>query len=110
MASLRIVHVPSGELIAEGPVGLLGITSFEGNYYIARRYLKTTRFRANWIPGFCPYKGLYVWLDLVADDGSRDRMLGWRYWLPNPLFFFIAFRAAVPRDAPTIRVEAIPAR
>ncbi|GAC1578357.1 MAG: hypothetical protein NVS3B5_10950 [Sphingomicrobium sp.] len=48
---------------------------------------------------------LYVWLDLVSHDGARDAMLGWRYWLPNPLLFFIAFRVAVPGGASHIRIE-----
>ncbi len=30
---VRITHKPSGEIIAEGPLGW-GIMSFEGNYYI----------------------------------------------------------------------------
>lgn len=105
MQHLRIFHEPDGELIAEGPVGLFGITPFEGNYYISRRCLKTEGFRNSWIPGLCIYKFLYVWLDFVARDGSRDRMLGWRYWLPNPLFFFIAFRVAIPQGAPSLRIE-----
>ncbi|MGD9923668.1 MAG: hypothetical protein AB7V13_19845 [Pseudorhodoplanes sp.] len=57
MKLVRILHQRTGELIAEGPLGLFGITPFEGNYYIARRYLKTDRFATNWIPGLCPYKG-----------------------------------------------------
>ncbi len=101
---IRIIHEPDGETIAEGEVGLWGITPFEGNYYISRRCLKTKGFRTTWLPGLCIYKFLYVWLDFVAADGTRDRMLGWRYWLPNPLFFFIAFRVAVPQVASTLRV------
>lgn len=108
MKLLRILHQRTGELIAEGPVGLFGITSFEGNYYIARRYLKTDGFATSWIPGLCPYKGLYVWLHFIAADGTREAMLGWRYFLPNPLFFFIAFRVAVPQSSPEIRVETVP--
>ena len=41
---IRIYHIPSGEIIAEGPRGL-GITPFEGNYYIQRRYMKTAGFK-----------------------------------------------------------------
>ena len=106
--SIRITHQPSGEVIAEGPVGLWGITPFEGNFYISRKCLKTSHFHPNWIPGLCIYKFLYVWLDLRLPDGRRDRSLGWMYWLPNPLFFFIAFRAAVPQSAPSLRVEEMP--
>jgi uncharacterized protein (DUF427 family) len=106
MRRIRIRHVASGDLIAEGPVGLGGITPFEGNYYISRNCLRTAGFRPNWIPGLCLYKFLYVWLDFTASDGSRTPNLGWLYWLPNPLFFFIAFRVAVPQSSPALAVEA----
>jgi hypothetical protein len=58
---VRITHKPSDELIAGGPLGW-GITSFEGNYYIQSKYLKTTGFKVNYLPGLCIYKFLYVWL------------------------------------------------
>lgn len=32
-------------------------------------------------------------------------MLGWKYWLPNPLFPFIAFRIAVPAHHPDLEVK-----
>ena len=67
---VRITHRTTGLPIAEGPVGW-GITPFEGNFYIRKRYLLTDRFRPNFIPGFCPYKFLYVWLDLRLPDGGR---------------------------------------
>lgn len=102
---IRITHQMSGEVIAEGPTGLFGITGFEGNYYIRRRYLRTKGFHVNWIPGLCIYKFLYVGLDFVARDGTKERGLGWLYWLPNPLFPFIAFRPAVPGSSPVLRVE-----
>lgn len=105
MRQIRIRHVASGDLVAEGPVSLGGITPFEGNYYISRKCLRTAGFRPNWIPGLCLYKFLYVWLDFLASDGSRTRSLGWVYWLPNPLFFFIAFRVAVPQSTPALSVE-----
>ena len=101
---LRITHRPSGTLIAEGPVGW-GITPFEGNYYIGYRYLRTDLFRTNWIPGLCPYKFLYVWLDLDPPSGARAKSLAWRYWLPNPLLPFIWFRVAVPGDHPDLDFE-----
>lgn len=107
MKRIQIHHQPDGELLAEGPLGLFGITPFEGNYYISKSCLKTQGFRMSWIPGFCIYKFFYVWLDFVDRDGRRDRMLGWRYILPNPLFFFIAFRVAVPQHAPGINVRTL---
>jgi hypothetical protein len=105
MRRIRITHQRTGEVIAEGPVGVFGITPFEGNYYVRRRYLRTNGFRVNWIPGLCLYKFLYVGLDFVAQDGTRERGLGWLYWLPNPLFFFIAFRPAVPDSSPSLTVK-----
>ncbi len=105
MRQVRITHIPSGDLIAEGPVGLFGITPFEGNFYIRRRYLRTTGFKVNWVPGLCSYKFLYVWLDYVPVDGEKEPSLGWLYWLPNPLLPFIAFRPAVPRNSPFLGIE-----
>jgi len=102
MKNLRIRHKDTGTLRAEGPLGW-GITPFEGNLYIARKYLKTDRFRVNYVPGLCIYKFLYVWLDFSWRDG-KSRNLGWLYWLPNPLLPFIWFRVAVPRDHPELRV------
>lgn len=104
-ASIRIVHRASGEIIAEGPVGFRGITPFEGNYYISRKCLKTSHLKPNWIPGLCVYKFLYVWLDLRLPDGTREPSIGWMYWLPNPLFPFIAFRPAVPQSSPALLVQ-----
>ncbi len=104
--TIRITHGPTGTTIAEGPVGW-GITPFEGNFYIRRRYLRTGRFRPNFIPGVCPYKFLYVWLDFHPDDGVRSRNLGWLYWLPNPMFPFIWYRVAVPGRHPDITVAEL---
>ena len=104
MKLVRITHRESGIILAEGPVGW-GITPFEENYYIGRKYLKTDRFRPNFFPGLCIYKFLYVWMDLRLDDGAPVKNLGWLYWLPNPLLPFIWFRVAVPRLHPELFVE-----
>jgi hypothetical protein len=95
---IRITHKPSGEIIAEGPLGW-GIKAFEGSYYIQRRYLKTSGFKVNFIPGLCFYKFLYVRLDFSWPDG-KSSSLGWLHWLPNPLFPFVWYRVAVPDDHP----------
>ncbi|MHA1547475.1 MAG: hypothetical protein ACTSYE_00935 [Alphaproteobacteria bacterium] len=109
MRHIRITHVPSGEVLAEGPVGLFGITPFEGNYYIRQRYLRTSGFKVSWLPGFCVYKFLYVYLDFVPKAGAKERFLGWLYWLPNPLLPFIAFRTAVPGASDALRFDDIEA-
>ncbi len=101
---VRITHKPTGTLLAEGPLGW-GITPFEGNYYVSRKYLRTARFKPNFFPGLCPYKFLYVWLDLALDNGAREKNLGWMYWLPNPLLPFIWFRVALPGSHPALIVE-----
>jgi hypothetical protein len=104
---IRITHTRSETVIAEGPPGFLGITSFEGNLYISRKYLKTPLLRPNWIPGICAYKFLYVWLDLKLPDDRGEPFIGWMYWLPNPLLPFIAFRPAVSRSSPFLRIEEV---
>lgn len=101
---IRITHSPSRTKIAQGPVGW-GITPFEGNLYIRRKYLLTDGFKVNFIPGFCPYKFFYVWLDLMLEDGSKVKNLGWKYWFPNPLFPFIWYRIGIPRSHPDLLVE-----
>ena len=100
---IRITHKQSGEVIAAGPLGW-GIKSFEGNYYIQRRYLKTDGFKVNFIPGLCIYKFLYVWLDF-SWSGGKSANLGWLYWLPNPLLPFIWYRVAVPDNHPELQFE-----
>lgn len=106
--TIRITHRPSGTILAEGPKGW-GMTPFEGNVYIGRKHLRTDAFKPNYIPGLCLYKFLYVWMDLRLPGEKPVRGAGWMYWLPNPLFPFIAFRVAVPRHHPDISVEEIPA-
>ncbi len=101
---IRITHRPSGTLVAEGPVGW-GITPFEGNYYIRRKYMATDRFWPNGLPGFCVYKFLYVWLDFHLAGGGRVKNLGWLYWLPNPLFPFIWYRVGLSRSHPDLLFE-----
>jgi hypothetical protein len=103
---IRITHMPSNTVIAEGQTGW-GITAFEGSYYIGNQCLKTDGFRNNYIPGFCFYKFLYVGLNFHASNGTVSRGLGWKYWLPNPLFPFIIFRVAVPQSHPELKVEEI---
>ena len=101
---VRIRLSASDSMIAEGPLGW-GITPFEGNYYISRKYLLTDGFRVNYLPGLCIYKFLYVWMDLDLGEGKRLHNLAWMYWLPNPLFPFIWFRVAFPRGHPEIDIE-----
>jgi hypothetical protein len=106
---VRINHLPSGQLLAQGPLGW-GITPFEGNYYISRKQLLVDGFRPNFIPGVCFYKFLYIWLDFVWGDGNKTRNLGWAYWLPNPLFPFIWFRVALPGFHPELMIERFDAK
>ena len=101
---VRISHKPTGMLLAEGPIGW-GITPFEGNYYIRNKYLKTDNFKINYIPGLCFYKFLYVWMNLMLEDGQKVSNLGWLYWLPNPIFPFIWYRVGLPSVHPELKVE-----
>ncbi|MFQ5604616.1 MAG: hypothetical protein ACE5HS_15205 [bacterium] len=100
----RITHRASGLKLAEGPKGW-GITPFEGNLYVRRKYLLVDGFKPNFIPGLCVYKFLYVWMDLHLKDGSKIPNLGWLYWLPNPLFPFIWYRLGLPRHHPELLIE-----
>lgn len=100
---VRVTHLPTETLLADGPLGW-GVTPFEGNLYIRKKYLRTEGFKVNFIPGFCPYKFLYVWLNLEVGD-ETFRNLGWKYWLPNPIFPFIWYRVALPRRHPELLVQ-----
>ena len=101
---MRITHRGTNTLLADGPLGW-GITPFEGNLYIGKKYLLTDRFKVNFLPGLCIYKFLYVWMDLRLSTEINIRNLGWMYWLPNPLLPFIWFRVAVPRTHPELDIE-----
>jgi len=79
--------------------------AFEGNYYISNKNLKTNGFKISGIPGICPYKFIYFWYHFRSNDGHKSPMIAWKYWLPNPLFPFIAFRIAVPKNHPDLLVE-----
>ena len=107
MSTIRLTHAPSGTILAEGPRGLGGITPFEGNFYIRRKYLRTDALKANGVPGLCPYKFLYVWLDLRLEGREPSKYLGWLYWLPNPLLPFIWWRVALPGDHSEVLVELL---
>ncbi len=104
MTCVRIKHRDSGTVLADGPIGWC-ITPFEGNYYVRKKFLKTDKFRVNFLPGLCFYKFLYVWMDLKLENGDKVRNLAWMYWLPNPLLPFIWFRVALPRSHPEIQIE-----
>ena len=102
--TIRISDRTTDTVLAEGRRGW-DITPFEGNYYIRARCLKGNFFKCNYIPGICPYKGLYVRLDLQLPDKAAVRSLAWLYWLPNPLFPFIWFRVALPGSHPDLSIE-----
>ncbi|MGD9685128.1 MAG: hypothetical protein AB7W16_28505 [Candidatus Obscuribacterales bacterium] len=101
---IRVTHATTGEKLAEGPKGW-GITPFEGNLYIQHKYLLTDKLKVNFIPGLCFYKFLYVWMDLDVGNGQKSKMIGWKYFLPNPLFPFIWYRVGLPRVHPELLVE-----
>ncbi|HEX9729762.1 MAG TPA: DUF427 domain-containing protein [Gemmatimonadales bacterium] len=103
---IRIIHRPTGLLLAEGPSGW-GITRLGASYYVRRKYLRTGALAPNGVPGLCPYKGLYVWLDLRLPGRDPVPNLGWLYWLPNPLLPFVAFRVALDGSHPDLVVETI---
>ncbi len=101
---IRITHKPTNTKIAEGQLEW-DITPFEGNLYIRKKCLLTNGFKPNFLPGLCPYKFFYVWLDLDLENGEKVRNLGWLYWLPNPLFPFIWYSVGLPRAHPELLVE-----
>lgn len=104
---VTIRHRASGRVVAEGPVGW-GVTPFESAWYVSPKYRLDGRFRPSPVPGICPYKGLYQWLDFELNDEIVVDRLGWYYWLPNPLLPFTAFRVALPASHPDLEYEKVP--
>ena len=102
-ARVRIRLAPSGTILAETKGW--DMMPFEGNFYFRKRCLKTDAFRLNFIPGICPYKGLYFWMDLRLRGQTAEKSIAWFYWLPNPLFPFIWFRVALPGQHPDLEIQ-----
>jgi len=61
-------------------------------------------FKHSFIPGLCPYKFIYLWMNFKPAEGTENKMLGWMYVIPNPLFPFIWFRVAVPQHHENIEI------
>jgi hypothetical protein len=101
-----ITYKETGELLAEGLKGW-DVIPLEDNYYVKKKLIKTDKFKISFIPGFCFYNFFYVWLNYQIDDSRKERWIGWIYFLPNPLFFFIWFRIGLPKYHPSLRVEEI---
>ena len=101
---IRITERSTGTVLAEGRKGW-AITPFEGNFYIRARCINRALFQMNYVPGLCPYKGLYVGLDLRLPEKAVLKGLAWLYWLPNPLFPFIWFRVALPGNHTDLSIE-----
>ncbi|GAB4238960.1 MAG: hypothetical protein Kow0049_26010 [Stanieria sp.] len=101
---ITITHRQTGELIARGSQGW-GFMPFEGNYYIRRKYIKTNGFKFSFVPGFCIYKFIYVWLNLKLRNGQKENFIAWMYFIPNPLFPFIWFRIGLPQSHHSLKVE-----
>ena len=104
---IRIIHRPSNTLLAEGKKGW-DITPFESNYYIRKKCLVGQPFKLSAIPGLCPYKFIYLWLDLYPGDQSRVRYLAWKYVIPNPLLPFIWFRTGIYGTHQDIEIQKVP--
>ena len=101
---IQILHRPSQTLLAEGQTGW-DITPFEGNYYIRKKCLNNGVFKVTAIPGFCPYKFIYLWMDILINDHPNARFLAWKYVVPNPLLPFICYRVAIDGHHPDIEIK-----
>ncbi|AFZ54636.1 hypothetical protein Cyan10605_2556 [Cyanobacterium aponinum PCC 10605] len=100
---ITITHIPTSKIIARGFEGW-GFMAFEGNYYIRLKYIRTTGFQFSYIPRFCIYKFLYVWLHLKVKD-YKEEFIAWMYVIPNPLLPFIWFRIGLPRNHHALKIE-----
>lgn len=100
---MALVYRPTGEIIATGRRGR-GITRFEGNWYVKRALLRVRTIRPTWIPGLCPYKGLYMWVRVELPSGAiLEPPATWVYWLANPLLPFLFRRLGLDGSHPDIQ-------
>lgn len=103
MHYFQLVHKPSETVIAEG-TSKDGLKSFEGNYYIKTKYFKPDLMKTNYIPGLCFYKFIYVWMDLILPGGKKLKNVGWKYILPNPIFYIVIGRIGIPQNHPELSI------
>ena len=101
----RIWHRPSGTLLVEGLKGW-GITPFEGNYYIRKMYLKGDFFCRTLIPGLCPYKGIYHWLNLDLPDGQHEDNAGLALYHSKPIVPIYRLSPGASGKPPCIAVRS----
>jgi len=102
---IQILHRPSQTLLAQGQQGW-DITPFEGNYYVRKKCLNGARFKLTAIPGLCPYKFIYLWMDIEIENHPDARFMAWKYVIPNPLLPFIWYRAGIYGNHPDIEIKA----
>ena len=104
MNNFKIIHSPTGIIIAEGTTKD-GLKSFEGNYYVKTKYFKPAIIKTNYVPGLCFYKFIYIWMDLILPDGGKVRNIGWKYIIPNPIFYIVIGRVGLPKNHPELSIE-----
>ena len=97
MENFQLIHNSSGTVIAEGSFKD-GVKTFEGNYYIKKKYFIDGMMKTNYVPGICFYKFIYVWMDLILPGGKKIKNAGWMYIVPNPIFYFIIGRIGIPQS------------
>jgi len=105
MNRFEIIHNGSGLILAEGAISEL--KTLEGNFYIKSSLFKEGVMRINYLPGLCIYKFIYLWVDLVLPNEKRVRNIGWKYILPNPLFFTIIGRIGIPMNHPELLIKKL---
>ena len=100
--NFQLIYIPTETLIAEGPFSAL--KKLEGNYYIKEKHVVKGRVKTSYIPGLCPYKFIYVWMNLIVED-RKISGLAWKYIIPNPIFPMIWFSIGFPQQHPELKIE-----
>ena len=104
MTTVDIKLKNNGETVVQGRIGW-PVTPFEGNYYVQKNLIVSGKFVPNYMPGFCPYKFFYIWMDYITSGGDKIKNLAWMYFFPNPIFPFIWFRIGLSQNHPELIIS-----
>lgn len=105
MSKFKLTHIKTKKIIAEGIEK--DIYRLEGNYYIKESAFKQGIIVNTYLPGLCFYKFIYVWVNIKISDKLILKSFGWKYILPNPIFFKIFKRIGIPINQDEIQLEIV---
>lgn len=103
MKKFKLIHIATGKILAEGEKK--DFFQLEGNYYLKEFTFKEGVVVNTIIPGLCFYKFIYIWVNIKVSDKIILKNFGWKYIIPNPIFFKIFKRIGIPIYQDEIKLE-----